>query len=64
MKPLILIVEDEPPLIEILKYNFEDAGFRTSLATDGDEGAATRSRRRWRHSRDDWRTRDGVVVDG
>ena len=26
MKPLILIVEDEPPLIEILKYNFEDAG--------------------------------------
>ena len=38
MKPLILIVEDEPPLIEILKYNFEDAGFRTSLATDGDEG--------------------------
>ena len=38
MKPLILIVEDEPPLIEILKYNFEDAGFRTSLAADGDEG--------------------------
>ena len=38
MKPLILIVEDEPPLIEVLKYNFEDAGFRTSLAADGDEG--------------------------
>jgi len=35
--PLILIVEDEPPLIEVLTYNFENAGFRTSVANDGDE---------------------------
>ena len=37
MSPLILIVEDEPPLVEMLKYNFESAGFRTSVATDGQE---------------------------
>ena len=37
MGPLILIVEDEPPLVEMLKYNFESAGFRTSVATDGQE---------------------------
>ena len=37
MSPLILIVEDEPPLVEMLKYNFESAGFRTSVATDGYE---------------------------
>ena len=37
MDPLILIVEDEPPLVEMLKYNFESAGFRTSVATDGQE---------------------------
>ena len=36
MDPLILIVEDEPPLIEVLTYNFENAGFRTSVANDGD----------------------------
>ena len=37
MDPLILIVEDEPPLVEMLKYNFESSGFRTSVATDGQE---------------------------
>ena len=37
MKPLALIVEDEPPLVEILKYNFEKEGFRTAVAMDGEE---------------------------
>ena len=37
MKPLILIVEDEPPLVEVIKYNFESAGFRTTVASDGNE---------------------------
>ena len=37
MKPLILIVEDETPLVEVLKYNFESSGFRTSIASDGNE---------------------------
>ena len=35
MEPLILIVEDEPPLVEVIKYNFENAGFRPTVASDG-----------------------------
>ena len=34
----ILVVEDEPPLIEVLRYNLESEGFRVSVATDGEEG--------------------------
>lgn len=37
MKPLVLIVEDEPPLVEVLKYNFDKEGFRTAIAMDGEE---------------------------
>jgi len=33
----ILIVEDEPPLIEVLRYNLESEGFVTLVATDGEE---------------------------
>ena len=35
---LILIVEDEPPLSEILKDHFENEGFRIIVAKDGEEG--------------------------
>ncbi len=37
MKPLILIVEDEPGLVELLRYNLERAGFETATARDGEE---------------------------
>jgi two-component system, OmpR family, phosphate regulon response regulator PhoB len=37
MKPLILIVEDEPPQVEVLTYNLESEGFRTVVAGDGEE---------------------------
>jgi two-component system phosphate regulon response regulator PhoB len=37
MKPHILIVEDEPSLSELLTYNFDSAGFKTSLINDGEE---------------------------
>ncbi len=37
MKPLLLIVEDEPPLAEILRYNFDKEGFRVQVARDGEE---------------------------
>ena len=37
MSPTILIVEDEPPLIEVLRYNLESAGFATLVATDGED---------------------------
>ena len=35
--PNILIVEDEPALVELLTYNLEKAGFRTAVARDGEE---------------------------
>jgi len=41
VKPLILIVEDDPALVELLKYNLEKEGYATVVATDG-EAALTR----------------------
>lgn len=35
MKPLILIAEDEPAQMELLRYNLESADFRTLAASDG-----------------------------
>lgn len=37
LQPNILIVEDEPALVELLTYNLEKAGFRTTVARDGEE---------------------------
>ncbi|MBO6783150.1 MAG: phosphate regulon transcriptional regulator PhoB [Alphaproteobacteria bacterium] len=37
LQPSVLIVEDEPPLVELLSYNLEKAGFRPRIARDGDE---------------------------
>ena len=37
MKPLILIVEDEPPLQKLLAYNLEAVGFEVAQAYDGEE---------------------------
>jgi len=37
VKPHILIVEDEPPLVEVIRYNLEKEGFRASVAVDGEE---------------------------
>ncbi len=37
MEPLILVVEDEAPQAEMLRYNLEKEGFRTAHATDGEE---------------------------
>jgi two-component system phosphate regulon response regulator PhoB len=37
MKPLVLIVEDEAPLVTLLRYNLEKEGFRVSSAGDGEE---------------------------
>jgi two-component system phosphate regulon response regulator PhoB len=36
-KPLILIVEDEPSLAELLRYNVEKEGYRVAEAHDGEE---------------------------
>ena len=40
MSPLILIVEDEEPLAEMLRYNLDNSGFRTLLAVTGEEALA------------------------
>jgi len=36
----VLIVEDDPALVELLKYNLETEGFETSIVEDGDEAMA------------------------
>ncbi len=37
MKPLVMIVEDEPALCTLLRYNLEKEGYRVAEATDGEE---------------------------
>jgi two-component system, OmpR family, phosphate regulon response regulator PhoB len=37
LQPNILIVEDEPPLVELLSYNLEKAGFHAHIAREGEE---------------------------
>ncbi len=39
--PKILVVDDEPPIREILKFQLENAGFEVACATDGQEGLDT-----------------------
>jgi two-component system, OmpR family, phosphate regulon response regulator PhoB len=36
-KPLVLVVEDEAPLVTMLRYNLEKQGFRVDEAGDGQE---------------------------
>lgn len=36
MAPLILVVEDDPALAELLRYNLESEGYKTSIVVDGD----------------------------
>jgi len=38
MKPAILLVEDDPSLIELVRYNFEAADFDVAVEMDGDGG--------------------------
>ncbi|MBV8777202.1 MAG: phosphate regulon transcriptional regulator PhoB [Alphaproteobacteria bacterium] len=37
MKPMVLIVEDEAPLVTLLRYNLEKEGFAVASAADGEE---------------------------
>ena len=46
IKPRVLIVEDETALVELLRYNLEQSGFRVSVAYDGEEALATAARER------------------
>lgn len=38
MDKLILVVDDEAPIVEILKFNLTKSGYRVLAAYDGDEG--------------------------
>ena len=46
MKPLILIVEDEAPLVTMLRYNLEREGFAVDEAADGEEALLRIAERR------------------
>jgi two-component system phosphate regulon response regulator PhoB len=39
-RPLVLLVEDEPALLTMLRYNLEKQGFRVDEASDGQEALA------------------------
>ena len=43
--PRILVVEDEPSQVEILRFNLHQEGFDVRVAMDGEEGGASRDRR-------------------
>ena len=53
MKPLILVVEDEPALATLLRYNLEKEGFSVAEAHDGEEALLQLSER----------TPDAVLLD-
>lgn len=53
MQPFILIVEDEPGIVEMLDYNLKAAGFETGVAKDGDEAELALAER----------TPDAVLLD-
>ncbi|MBQ7718348.1 MAG: response regulator transcription factor [Clostridia bacterium] len=38
MQKLILIIEDEQPIVDILKFNLEKEGYKVTAALDGNEG--------------------------
>ena len=38
MKPAILLVEDDPSLIELVRYNLEAADFDVAVEMDGEGG--------------------------
>jgi two-component system phosphate regulon response regulator PhoB len=40
MKPLVLVVDDEAPLVTMLRYNLEKEGFEVAEAGDGEEALA------------------------
>lgn len=45
-KPLVLVVEDEAPLVTMLRYNLEREGFQVCEASDGEEALVQIAERR------------------
>ena len=46
MKPVVLIVEDETPLVTMLRYNLEREGFDVDEAANGEEALLRIAERR------------------
>ena len=38
MSELILVIEDEKEIQDLIRYNLEKAGYRVTVAKDGDRG--------------------------
>ena len=45
-QPLVLVVDDEPNIIEFLRYALEDSGYRVATARDGVDALAQVQRQR------------------
>ena len=45
-KATLLVIEDDPDIVELLRYNLEREGFRVLVATDGERGLADAERLR------------------
>lgn len=43
-KTTLLVIEDDPDIVELLRYNLEREGFRVLIATDGEHGLADAAR--------------------
>lgn len=44
-RPLVLLIEDDPAIAELVRYNLDNAGFDMALASDGEEGMLQASER-------------------
>jgi two-component system, OmpR family, phosphate regulon response regulator PhoB len=43
-KPTLLVIEDDPDIVELLRYNLEREGFRVLVSSDGERGLADAQR--------------------
>src|SRR5207248_6066720 len=46
LQPLVLVVDDEPGIVEFLRYALEDNGYRVATAYDGGQALETLDRER------------------
>src|SRR5262245_47465205 len=44
VKTTLLVIEDDPDIVELLRYNLEREGYRVMAATDGERGLAEAAR--------------------
>lgn len=46
MTSLVLVVDDEPPIVDLLSYNLRHSGYQVAVARDGEEALAVARRER------------------